>query len=92
MLVAPAALRAMARKQVTTGTPKTIRHSLRKWFYGLWRALPGVPGLFSHRRPELIIQDLIPASEDQDHALSPSASAALVQRCQRVHRIPAHVS
>jgi hypothetical protein len=26
---------------VTTGSLETIQHSLREWFYGLFRALPG---------------------------------------------------
>jgi hypothetical protein len=30
-----------ARKQLR----RTIRHSLRAMVFGLWRALPGVPGL-----------------------------------------------
>jgi hypothetical protein len=37
-------------------------------------------------------QDLIPASEDQDHATSPSAPARFVRAHWRVHRIPASSS
>src|SRR5579871_5811451 len=54
----------------------------------LIRDLPGVPG-FSHRRlADHRPQSLIPASEDQDHTISPSAFTSLVSRCQCVHRIP----
>src|SRR6202035_747609 len=35
-----------------------------------------------------IIANLAPASERQDHTTSPSASATLVRRAIRVHRIP----
>jgi len=41
---APAASRAKIKKHdelVTTGSLETIQHSLREWFYGLFRALPG---------------------------------------------------
>jgi len=41
---APAASRAKMKKHdelVTTGSLETIQHSLREWFYGLFRALPG---------------------------------------------------
>ena len=33
-----------AHEQVTTGSPETIRPSLRNGFNGLFRALPGEPG------------------------------------------------
>src|SRR5689334_1971238 len=48
VFVAPAALRAMkkARKQVTTGTPKQSGAPCTM-VYGLFRALPGVPGLIA---------------------------------------------
>jgi hypothetical protein len=67
------------------------RHSLHDGVtaYG---ALSPVSGLFSHRHLEIITRDLIPASGDQDHASLPYASAALVWRYLRIHRIPHHVS
>jgi hypothetical protein len=63
------------------------RHSLR-WCYGLYAPSP-VSGLDSHRRLSRSWQGLIPASGDQHHATSPSASATIVSRSLRVHRIPA---
>jgi len=42
--------------------------------YGLWRALPGVPGLIASVICQALLADLIPASGDQDHALLPSAA------------------
>ena len=46
---APAALRA--DKESTQASHRRsaehVRHSPRGWFYGLWRALPGEPGLLS---------------------------------------------
>jgi hypothetical protein len=36
-----------AHEQVTTGSPETIRPSLRNGFNGLFRALPGEPGFFA---------------------------------------------
>ncbi|HEU4357795.1 MAG TPA: hypothetical protein VFR54_05015 [Xanthobacteraceae bacterium] len=70
---------------------ETIRHSLHDGFTA-YDALSSVSGLFSHRRLKVITRDLIPASGDQDHASLPYASAALVWRCLRIHRIPHHVS
>jgi hypothetical protein len=63
------------------------RHSLRNGLR-LIRALPGVR-LDSHRPPGLLTRGLIPASGDQDHATSPSASVTFVSRAIRIHRIPA---
>jgi hypothetical protein len=59
-----------------------------QWCYGLY-ALSPVSGLDSHRRSRLVTRSLISASGDQDHATSPSASAAFVSRSNRGHRIPA---
>jgi hypothetical protein len=56
--------------------------------YGLSRALPGVPGFLATVALRNVSQDLIPASGDQDHTPSPSASAAFVNQGQSVHRIP----
>src|SRR5579859_60646 len=63
------------------------------------RALPGVPGFLATvacefaacraRRADIATPtDLTPASGGQDHTISPSASAPLASRHQRVHRIP----
>ncbi len=41
--------------------------------YGLWRALPGVPGLIVPVAPGLVPRGLTSASGGQDHTLSPSA-------------------
>jgi hypothetical protein len=49
-----------------------------QWCYGLLRALPGVPGLIAPVALRHVLQDLIPASGDQDHTLSPSAAARFV--------------
>jgi hypothetical protein len=50
---------------------------------------PRCTGLSSHRRFADHPRNLTPASGDQDHATSPSASATIVSRSLRVHRIPA---
>src|ERR1700730_9136893 len=47
-------------------------------------------GLVCHRHPRFPA-DLTPASRRQDHTTSPSASAHLVKRAARVHRIPPRV-
>jgi len=54
----------------STGIPRAMG-------YGLY-ALSPVSGLGSHRPPGLLTRGLIPASGDQDHAISPSASATFV--------------
>jgi hypothetical protein len=64
------------------------RHSLRNGASGLFRALPGVPGLLAPVASGFVTQGLMPASGHQDHTTSPSAPAALVCRNQSVHRIP----
>jgi len=84
-----------AHELVTTGMLNTPAFPAR-WFYGLCRALPGVPGFLATvacpacrvRRADIAKSaGLIPASGDQDHTISPSALAPLVLRCLRVHRI-----
>jgi len=80
---APAASRAK-NKSTRVSTPQVHRHhrhSLREWFYGLLRALPGDRACLSpsqatmrkHRRR------LMPASRHQDHTASPSE-----RRCVRL--------
>ena len=69
--------------------------------YGLY-ALSPVSGLVSHRPPSsrrvgrkadiAMSRRLIPASGDQDHATSPSASATLVWRASASIASPPHVS
>jgi hypothetical protein len=59
-----------------------------QWFYGLSRALPGVPGFLATIDGGSSSANLIPASGDQDHTISPSAPAALVLHSLCVHRIP----
>jgi len=54
----------------------------------LIRVLPGVPGFLATVACRSSSANLIPASGDQDHTISPSASAALVFRRLCVHRIP----
>jgi hypothetical protein len=69
----------------------TIRHSLREWFYGLLRALPGDRAFLppSPARCESIVATLTPASGRRNHTTSPSAKPrrSSVRRA-RVHRIP----
>ena len=49
---------------------------------------PRCAGLDSHRHSQIIICELDPSVGGQDHTTLPSASAALVSRSARVHRIP----
>jgi hypothetical protein len=57
--------------------------------FGLWRALPGERAFLPPSPPRsLLLESLTPASRRQDHTISPSASATLVSRSFRVHRIP----
>ena len=84
----PRALRAKkgalcARKQ-RQGS-RNNRHSLRNGFTAYTRS-PRCTGLVGHRRPGIITQDLIPASGDQDRAISPYALA----RSSRTPRRPSH--
>jgi hypothetical protein len=81
MLVAPAASCAGRRKH-TSSKPQVQpeRPGLPcAMVYGLWCALPGVPGLIASVACRLLSADLIPASGDQDHALLPSA-ASIIRR------------
>jgi hypothetical protein len=61
-----------------------------QWFYGLYRALPGAPGVLATVAPERLSlpRNLTPASGCQDHTILPYASGALVSRTLRVHRSP----
>src|SRR5215813_5120219 len=71
-----------------TGQPDS-RHSLRDGITAYTRS-PRSAGLVSLRRPRASSPaSLIPASGDQDHATSPSVSAAFVYRSISGHRIPA---
>ena len=73
---------------VTTGRPHQPAFPAR-WFYGLYRALPGdravLPPSFLR---SLLLKNLAPASGRQDHTTSPSATAPLALRRYDVHRIP----
>jgi hypothetical protein len=72
---------------------ETLRPSLRDGLR-LIRALPGEPAfatVISAMRSR-IVANLTPALARQDHTTSPYASATLVARYLRVHRIPPHVS
>ncbi|MCA6108438.1 hypothetical protein, partial [Bradyrhizobium cenepequi] len=59
-----------------------------QWFTAYFVLFP-VTGLSCHRHPRqlLLLAYLAPASGRQNHTTSPSASAALVSRDTRVHRI-----
>jgi hypothetical protein len=71
---------------------RIIRPSLRNGFTAYFVLSPGT-GLFCPRHSRGIVshENLAPASGRQDHTPSPSASASLVLRRCRVHRIPPHV-
>ncbi len=75
MLAAPASLackrNALLRTQETTGQPEQPAFPAQ-WFDGLYAFSP-VSGLFSHRRLVFVTRGLIPASGDQDRAISPYA-------------------
>ena len=63
-----------------------------QWFTTYF-ALSPVTGFVATVAPEkLLPKNLTPASGRQDHTTSPSASATLVSRSLRVHRIPPRVS
>jgi hypothetical protein len=70
---------------------RTLRPSLREWFYGLY-VISSVSqcsfATVASRRPLETAQNLTPASGRQDHTISPSAFAPLVSQRIRVHRIP----
>jgi hypothetical protein len=70
------------------GCSRINRHSLRNGFTAYTRP-PRCPGLIATVACRSSPAGLIPASGDQDHATSPSASATFVLRAIRVHRIPA---
>jgi hypothetical protein len=67
---------------------ETIRHSLRNGFTGYLVLSPVYRAFLATVASRSSSADLIPASGDQDHTISPSAPAALVSRCLYVHRIP----
>jgi hypothetical protein len=77
---------------------RSNRHSPRNGLRLISRS-PRCPGFDSHRRRQISacrrpkgrhrqFANLIPASGDQDHTPSPSASTLLVRQSQNVHRIP----
>jgi hypothetical protein len=71
------------------GHAGNVRHSPRSGFNGFLRALPGDRAcLPPSSLRSLLLRNLMPASGHQDHTTSPSASAPLVLRRCRVHRIP----
>jgi hypothetical protein len=82
-LVAPAALRASEESTQASHHryAETIRPSLRDGLAAYTRS-PRSAGLASLRPPGLLTRGLIPASGDQDHAISPSARCAFVS-CAR---------
>jgi len=88
MLAAPMArLQQGKQAAVTTGKAGTTGIPCAM-VLTLIRALLGVPGLLATVVLRYVPQNLIPASGDRDHTISPSASARLVRRRQHVHRIP----
>src|ERR1700742_3445312 len=87
MQAAPMA-RLQQSKQAAGTTGKAGATGIpRATVYGLSRALPGVRALIATVARNHLA-NLIPASGDQDHTPSPSASTLLVRQGQRVHRIP----
>ena len=70
------------------GHAGNVRHSPRNGFNGFFRALPGDRAFLPPSPARIASANLMPASGHQDHTTSPSASAPLVLRRQRVHRIP----
>jgi hypothetical protein len=78
---APAVSCASAQKSAHASIQGSGEHPTfpAQWFCGLY-ALSPVTGLCCHRRPGIITQDLIPASGDQDHAISPHVPAPFVLR------------
>jgi hypothetical protein len=65
----------------------TSRHSLRDGFTAYTRP-PRCPAFLATVAGGSSSADLIPASGDQDHTISPSAPATLVSHGLYVHRIP----
>jgi len=63
-----------------------------RWFYGLFRALPGDRACLPPSSPRsLLLENLTPASGRQDHTTSPSARNVIRLLTCRVHRIPPNV-
>ncbi len=90
---APAVSRASRAKESAhehTGEAEAIRHPLREWFDGLYRALLGEPCSVAPvaRVMRSIITNLAPASGRRDHATSPYATVPFVSQHLRVHRSP----
>jgi hypothetical protein len=81
--------RLQQKKQaaVTTGTPKRSGIPCTMVFR-LIRDLPGDRALLPPSSMRSSRTDLIPASGDQNHTISPVASMPLVLRYQHAHRIP----
>jgi hypothetical protein len=67
------ACKTKRRTQANTGTPKSLRHSLRNGLRLTSRSRRST-GLVSLRPPGLLTRGLIPASGDHDHTTWPSAS------------------
>ena len=65
---------------------RTFRHSLRDGLPLIARS-PRSPGLIAFVALRSVSQDLIPASGDQDHTISPSAGDTLRRAC---HPRPSH--
>jgi hypothetical protein len=89
--VAPAAARGVVVSTRVSHHGRTgiTRHSRTRWFYGLFRALPGDRAFLSPSPPRsLLLKNLTPASRRQDHTTSPSAKSTTRPWCHRVHRIP----
>jgi len=83
-----ARLQQKTQAAVTTGSAGSTGIPCAMVLTAYLRALPGVPGLIATVARGSSSAGLIPASGDQDHAISPSAPAALVSRRRSVHRIP----
>ena len=85
---APTALRAnkKRRTQANTGTPKSLRHSLRNGFTAAPRS-SWCTGLFSHHRPRKYSANLTPASGARTTRLDRTRRAARLA-AQRVHHTP----
>src|SRR5882724_537616 len=85
--------RVQCKKHTSVVTTVTPVHPAfpAQWFYDLLRALPGEPGFLATVIGGILPAHLAPASGRQDHTTSPSASATLVSRGCRVHRISPRV-
>ena len=82
--------RRECRVFVAPAAPQVRRNSPAlpaQWFYGLFRALPGVPGLIASITAGFSPAGLIPASGDQDHTALPSAPVSHAWQNLHVHRI-----